>query len=397
MITGDASKILIVDQDTTASAWLKGQMEGEGYYVAIAKSADEALESIRTDPPALIVFELELPGISGLDFCRTLRGMPEASSIWLVAFSARAGREDIAAGLDAGADDYIPKRPGAEAELLAKTTLMLSRQRTAPKPQVHSGQGRVLSFYSAKGGSGTTTVAVNAAYSIGKFAPEASTLLVDMVFPLGAVGPMIGSQSSQTIAKLTREVRGPLDPKTIASYISTKTPLDFSFLLSANDLQEAQVLEVGRIVPLFERLRAMFDLIVVDFGHSLSRITLPILESSDLIYVIVIPDVTGVALTKLTLNYLFSRRIPRDHVVLIQNRTVPRSWLSKDEIEKELGMEITITIPYDGEQVPLATNAHVPYLDRFGNTATAATLRELGKIAVHRLYRSQETAAVFHM
>lgn len=399
MSDGSTPKILLVDQDSPTTAWLKGLLESEGYRVGIAESAYEALESVRAEQPALAVFELDLPDLGGLDLCRSMRGLPDAAGMWLIAFSGRAAREDIAAGLNAGADDYIPKRPGADADLLAKIKLMLSRERANSRldGQSGNGRGRVVSFFSAKGGSGTTTLAVNAAYSVAGFAPQASTLLVDMVFPLGAVGHMIGSHSTETIARLTREGHGPLARKMVERHISTKTHLDFSFLLSANDLQEAQALEVGRIVPLFELLRTMFDIIVVDFGHALSRITLPILESSDLIYVIVIPDVTGVALTKLTLDYLFSRRIPRERVVLIQNRTVPRSWLSRDEIEKELGVAVGTTIPYDGEQVPLATNAHVPYLERYGNTATAGALHELGKIAVERLYQPHEPAALFRM
>lgn len=399
-MSGDNTpKILLVDQDRPTTAWLKGLLEPEGYKVGVVQSASEALASIRAEQPALTVFELDLPDLSGLDLCRSLRRMPGVDGMWLIAFSARASRADIAAGLEAGADDYIPKRSGADADLLAKAKLMLGKERARSKPngQSDEGRGRIVSFFSAKGGSGTTTLSVNAAYSVSGFAPKASTLLVDMVFPLGAVGHMIGTDSTETIARLTREGQGPLARKAVERHISTKSHLDFGFLLSANDLQEAEALEVGRIVPLFELLRTMFDIMVIDFGHSLSRITLPILESSDLIYVIVIPDVTGVALTKLSLDYLFSRGIPRERVVLIQNRTVPRSWLSRDEIERELGLSIAITVPYDGEQVPLATNAHVPYLKRHGDTTTAATLRELGRIAVERLYRPDGATAINRM
>jgi Flp pilus assembly CpaE family ATPase len=162
-------------------------------------------------------------------------------------------------------------------------------------------------------------------------------------------------------------------------------------LLSAINLQEAQALEVDRVAPLFDSLRSMFRLIVVDLGHSLSSVTFPILETSDLIYIIVIPDIIGVALTRLSLNYLMSRGVAPERLVVIQNRTILRSWLSKEDVKKELGMPVEITIPYDGEQVPLATNAHVPYLERYGNTSTAVTMRELGRLAVERLVRTEQS------
>lgn len=388
------AKVLVVDDDPVTTAWLHALLEPEGLDVATAGSAAEALERVRFDPPALILLDLILPDVDGLELCRKLRQIPEVANAWIIILSSKNDREDISAGLAAGADDYIAKRRGADSQLLAKSKMMLARRRSVSKPHGETGQGRIISFFSAKGGSGTTTLAVNTAYAIPKFATTTTTLLVDMVFPLGAIGHMIGTESTDTIAKLTQETQGPMDRQMVTRHISSKGHHGFSFLLSAHDLQEAQALEVDRIVPLFGLLRTMFDVIVVDIGHSLSRITLPILETSDLVYLIVIPDVTGVALTKLSLDYLISRRIPQENLVLIQNRTVPRSWLSREDMEKELGLPIYATIPYDGEQVPLATNAHVPYLERFGDSVTATAMRELGKLAMERFYPTREMSPV---
>jgi pilus assembly protein CpaE len=389
----NTSKILIVDDDPLTTAWLCALLEQEGYGVVVAQSGSEGLERIRADPPALVLLDVVLPDINGLGLCRRLRQTPEGASAWIIMLRVKGTREDIAAGLDAGADDYIPKRRGADAELLAKAKLMLSRPRIALAPPEETKHGRIISFFSAKGGSGTTTLAVNTAYALATFPPNASTLVVDMVFPLGAVGHMVGCESTETIAKLSHETQVALDRQAIAPYISPTKHFGFDVLLSAHDLQEAQTLEVSRIAPLFKTLRTMFDYIVVDFGRSLSRITLPILEISDLIYVIVVPDVTGVALAKLSLQYLFSRPIPRERIVVIQNRTVPRSWLSKGDIEQELGAPIAITIPYDGEQVPLTTNARVPYLERHVDSVTGVALRELERLTVERSIHPEKAPA----
>jgi pilus assembly protein CpaE len=397
MTSQGGAKILIVDDDPVTTSWLRALLEPEGYQVTIARTGAEAIEHVHSDPPALILLDLVLPDTDGVDFCRILRLTPASANAWIIILSAKTSRADITAGLGAGADDYIPKRRGADSQLLAKSKLMLGRRRPEPTSAEETTHGRLVSFFSAKGGSGTTTLAVNTAYAIPEFAPKASTLLVDMVFPLGAVGHMIGSQATETIARLSHQTPGSIDRVTITRHMSPKGQFGFNFLLSADDLQEAQALDVSRIVPIFGRLREMFDIIVVDFGHALSRVTLPILEGSDLIYAIVIPDATGVALTKLSLGYLLSRRVPQDRIILIQNRTVPRSWLSREDMEKELGMPIAITIPYDGEQIPLSTNAHEPYLERYGNSGTAVTLRELGRLAVERLFRSDKAPATHRL
>jgi pilus assembly protein CpaE len=386
MMDQNRAKILIVDDDPVTTSWLRALLEPEGYQVAVARSGKEAIDHVRAAPPALILLDLILPDTDGVDLCRNLRLTPGSANAWIIILSSRMSREDIAAGLGAGADDFIPKRRGADSELLAKSKQMLGRRRPENSTSEETRHGHIVSFFSAKGGSGTTTLAVNTTYAIPEFAPKASTLLVDMVFPLGAVGYMIGSRTTETIARLSHQSSGSLDPGDITRHTSPKGRFGFNFLLSAKDLEEAESLEVARVLPLFGKLREMFDVIVIDFGHSLSRITLPILETSDLICAIVIPDVTAVALTQLSLGYLASRRVPRDRILLIQNRTVPRSWLSKEDMEKEFGMPVAITIPYDGEQIPLSTNAHEPYLERYGNSVAALTMRELGRLVVERLY-----------
>ncbi len=389
METEGALRILIVDDDTLTTTWLRTRLEKEKYAVDVARNAREALDHIHAHSTDLVVVERLLPDLDGVDLCRRLREEAEGDGLWIIILSTKADQADIVAGLSAGADDYIPKRPGADGELIAKIKMMAAR----PERKTSSGtaspeenkHGHIISFLGAKGGCGTSTLAVNTTYAIQQMASHASTLLVDMVFPLGSIGPMIGLEFAETLAQLSHQLKPRVDRKVISSFIAPTKPYGFSVLLSAKDLQEAQSVEVSQIAPLFKTLRMMFDFIIVDIGRSLSRLTLPVIEASDLIYVLVSPDVNAVALTKLSLDYILSLQIPRDCIIVLQNRTVPRSWLSKDDLEKQLSIPIAFTIPYDGEQMPLATNAHVPYLARYGNTGAAATLHAIGEQAIRRL------------
>jgi hypothetical protein len=72
-----------------------------------------------------------------------------------------------------------------------------------------------------------------------------------------------------------------------------------------------------------------------------------------------------------------------------------RGWneRAKADIETELGVPVAITIPYDGEQVPLTTNARVPYLERHGDSVTGAALRELERLTVERSMHPDEVPA----
>ncbi len=385
MAAETARRLLLVDDDPLTLSWLRAQLEKAGYHVDTVWSAQTALERIRTSPPDAVILDRVLPDMDGLELCQRIHEATQSSNTKIIIFSVRGSPEDIVSGLNAGADDYIPKARGADAQLIAKLKLLLARgvkPAAAPAPE---GKGKIISFFSGKGGSGTTTIAVNTGYALRTLRPKASILLADMVFPLGSIGSMLGFNCPETLAKLSHEVRDRPDRETVARYISQNRPYGLAILPNATDLVEAQNVEVDQILPIFKTLRSMFDLIVIDFGRSLARLTLPVIESSDLIFVIVTPDVNGVGLTRVSLDYFDSHHIPTGRIAVIQNRTVHRSFLGKEEIEKELGRPVALTVPFDGEQVPLATNARVAYLAKFGNTATSMALESIGRFALERL------------
>lgn len=367
--------ILIVDDDPATLKWLNAVLTREGYQVHSAETGAQALALFRAQRPQLIILDLTLPDMDGLEVCRQLRDEPQGDQTWILVLSARDRPEDIVRTLKAGADDYVPKRGGADVELFAKLKAMLQRPRREP-----AKQGKIVSLYSPKGGSGTSTLAVNLAYALTQVAPTQSVLLVDLVFPLGSIALMLDLPTTHTLARLSREfVNCSPNPKVISEYVLRVAPHSFYALSSANDLQEAQSLEINQIAPIFHTLRAMYDYIVVDFGRSLSRITIPVLELSDLILVIVTPDIAAAALTRRSLEYLDSLNIPQTRLALVQNRTVSRSWMSKEDLERAVGRPILMTVPHDGEQMTLALNAHMVYLHTYDNNVTAMALHDLAK------------------
>jgi CheY-like chemotaxis protein len=102
-------RILIVDDNATNLKLVAYLMRAHGFEVAIAGDADSALAAIRTQPPELILMDLQLPGIDGLELTRRLKSDPETRSIKIVAVTAYAMKGDQDRALAAGCDDYITK------------------------------------------------------------------------------------------------------------------------------------------------------------------------------------------------------------------------------------------------------------------------------------------------
>jgi two-component system KDP operon response regulator KdpE len=122
------ARILIVDDEPTILATMAPLLWARGYTVATATSGAGALDAVARMPPDLVILDLGLPDLDGVDVCRRLR---EGRNLPIVVLSARDAERDKVAALDAGADDYVTKPFGSE-ELLARIRAALRRSETSP-------------------------------------------------------------------------------------------------------------------------------------------------------------------------------------------------------------------------------------------------------------------------
>jgi DNA-binding response OmpR family regulator len=124
-------RILVVDDEPKIVQLVRDYLERAGFEVSTARSGDEALMRARTEPPALVVLDLGLPGIDGLDVTRALRHDGDPPIIML---TARDDETDKLIGLELGADDYVTK-PFSPRELVARVRAVLRRRAGAAESQ----------------------------------------------------------------------------------------------------------------------------------------------------------------------------------------------------------------------------------------------------------------------
>ncbi len=124
-------KILIVDDEEDILELLRYNLAREGYQIEAAESGEKTLKKVRTDPPELIVLDLMLPGIDGLEVAKTLKNDPKTQDIPIIMLTAKGEEADVVAGLELGADDYITK-PFSPRVLLARVRAVLRRKSQEP-------------------------------------------------------------------------------------------------------------------------------------------------------------------------------------------------------------------------------------------------------------------------
>ncbi|MDO5554756.1 MAG: response regulator transcription factor [Planctomycetia bacterium] len=122
-----AEKLLIVDDEKDIADVVTCLLNREGYHrINYAATGEDAIRIARSDTPDLIFLDLMLPGMSGLDVCRTLKNQPETAAIPIIMLTAKSDESDIVVGLELGADDYITK-PFSSKLLLARMRAVLRR------------------------------------------------------------------------------------------------------------------------------------------------------------------------------------------------------------------------------------------------------------------------------
>ena len=119
-------KILVVEDEPDILEVMQYNLEREGYKVVACRNGEQGLSRIRTDNPDLVILDLMLPGMDGVEVCRQVKSDPVTRSIPIIMVTAKAAESDIVLGLGIGADDYLGK-PFSPRELIARVKVVLRR------------------------------------------------------------------------------------------------------------------------------------------------------------------------------------------------------------------------------------------------------------------------------
>jgi len=125
------STILVIEDDQDIVDVVRYNLEREGFRVLEANDGERGLEAAARSKPDLVLLDLMLPGVDGLEVCRRLREKTETRGLPVIMITAKGEESDVVVGLEMGADDYLPK-PFSPRELVARSRAVLRRVNRAP-------------------------------------------------------------------------------------------------------------------------------------------------------------------------------------------------------------------------------------------------------------------------
>jgi len=356
-------RVLLIDDEQYYFKLIRKALKDANYELEYAKTGTEGLAKIPSYDPELLIVDLRLPDLPGLEILERLRRDSRFGHIPVIVITAKDELDEKLKAFELGADDYLVK-PFQPEELVARMGILARRGKAMQIiQQMGTGQANtstVITLHSLRGGVGCSSLAINLGLALYKLWGK-QTLLVDAVLTAGQIALMldasslaswenlVGITSSNIDEELVKELAS-LHKSGVYYFASPKYPI-------ASDTFSTDLLHL-----LIEKIRAQFEFVVIDTSHDFSDITIQMLNSADTILLIMAPEMASLRSAVSALEIYDRLEIPREKVRVALNNNSTNIVIKQAQLEKVLGMPIAFTFPYEAGEVARAINFGEPFM-----------------------------------
>ena len=383
------SKILVVDDDPNVQRLLRVTLKQEGFDVIVAGDGAEGLRLWEAEAPALILLDVSLAKLDGYQVASSIREAEGTGThVPIIMLTAEKEVEQKVRGLRAGADDYLVK-PFHQAELLARMKSLLARFGSrAVVGGVKPPLGKLLAFYGAKGGVGTTTLAINAAIAFQQDAGR-RVALVDGVLQFGDHRVFLDLGNDRK--SISDVVSAPSIDADLLKSVMVRHDSGIDLLLAPPNPEDGDLVHEAQMGTSLAQLRLLYDYVVVDVEKRLGDVTLSVLDHADMIFVVMTADLSCLKNVRLVLEALARIGYESSKVKLLLNRSNAFTGISVQAAEGALKRQFDFKIANEYRVAISAQNSGTPFSF---SKPDAPLSREIAQLAmtVDRIYEPSPKA-----
>jgi pilus assembly protein CpaE len=371
----DNIRVLIVDDfpETRENLRRLLQFESDISVVGEARSGEEAIQLARDSQPEVVLMDINMPDMDGITATEALlRDVPFAQ---IVILSVQSEADYMRRAMRAGAVDFIAKPPSGD-ELIStirQVSVRAKEQRLAlavrsPQSPVqipgagvapsHRPEGKVITFYSAKGGVGCTMLATNVA--IGMQSTETQVVLVDTNLQFGDVSVFLNMQVKFSINDLTSRAEE-LDQEFLEEILMVHES-GLHLLAGPPKPEMAEEVRADDVRSVLQFLKKTFAYVIVDTSSTMDDVTLAVLDVTDLLVAVASPDIPSIKDARLLFDLLHVLEFPLEQVCFVINKLDKKGGITAEAVAENLKREVEGVIPLDERSVTASINRGVPIL-----------------------------------
>ncbi len=352
------TKILVVDDEPNVLRMVSYALHAEGFEVVVAQNGTEALNKVQTEAPDLVLLDVMLPDMSGVEVCQQLRKRQETIGLPIIMLSAMAQVSDKVRCLEAGADEYLTK-PIAPEELIARVKALLGRFRQV-RHLLQKQTGKVLGFIGAKGGVGTTTVALNVATAL--VMQEKSVVAAEIRSCYGTFSAQLNLVQPQGLVSLLEHDPAKIDEHEVSMHLAD-LPSGLRLLVGPQSVAEYRGIEPQQVETIIQVIATMADYAILDLPSYPSDANQAAIRNCDLVALVVEPESTALASGIVAVDLMRSWGVYGNRLgVIMVNRAPLVIPINLDQFRTALRHEVIGVIPTAAEALMASQRAGLPII-----------------------------------
>jgi pilus assembly protein CpaE len=366
-------RILIVDDIAEARESLRKmlQFESDIEVVGTARNGQEAIELAGKHRPHVVLMDINMPGLDGISASRQITDQVPYAQI--VMMSVQSDTDYMRRSMAAGARDFLSK-PFTMDDMIStvRRVYAMSAHLRVAAPARQPGQpetaapaprasGRLIAVYSPKGGVGCTTLAINAATAMTQIDKSLAVAVVDCKVQFGDVKIALDMRAGRSILDLVDNIEE-LDLDLIESAMVRDERSGLRALLAPPRPEQADLVDADHVRAILDRLKTIFDYVIVDMGSKLQHIELAVFDLADRIVLVATPDLPAITSARHFFELIQTLDYSRETVLLVLNKSDSNTGLNARMIENHLKHEVFAEIPIDDRVVLHSVNHGIPYM-----------------------------------
>ena len=376
MASGEKIRVMIVDDvsETRENVRKLLQFESDVDVVGVARTGKEAIQLSQELNPDVVLMDINMPDMDGISATELIRSKQPA--VQVVILSVQSDQNYMRRAMLAGARDFLTKPPmgdelisairraGSMAQIEKSKSAQVYVAPVAGNVGIPSGfggppRGKIVTVYSPKGGTGTTTIAVNLALTLHN--EDTRVVLVDGNLQFGDVAVFVNEQGKNTVVDLAPRAEE-LDPEIVEEVMVKHAASGIHILAAPSRPEYAEKVSSAQFGKVLEYLQQLYAYVVVDTASLLTDVTLVAIDVSDLIVLVTTQDIPAIKNCRLFLDLLQTLGIERERILFVMNRFDKRINITPERVADNLKQAVASVIPLDEQTATKAVNRGIPFV-----------------------------------